>query len=578
MLNMTGWTPEEQMWAICINPPQDTCPSFGACPNPDVTGYGQQASVFITEIVFSFLLAFWPEKIHSTIYAHSFLILSIQITATVALLRDQLTQNDGIFIIVLVSSPTTVFLWIMALRDLVTLRIFKTSGTVKFASTLTVLTLAAHCALALIMYIPSDYINFSQPACFPGYGREVLVETFWHFSFFLQILFAGLSMGIYYLFFNILGKPCTEDNIPDVVTWMEESIYDLAKSAREASSVLVPCCLAIIQLHPWFIWVPIPGILGACHLLICCNGIAWTLVRRRGFNSDFWIFLAMGVLSAASVGLPLLERLNVFPNIKLGTLANLALYPSQFIVFIVCTVSLWRRRRHDQAFRTFIYCALFSVPLAAAKFAGVGLAYLYVIHFRKSEAYSKDLSYKEHLKGFLLGSFSFSNLPWMFFAWLTTSQWTKQRGEQLTWKQIWQVTGSRAHLLKFGLLVVYPNALWISATIASNPTVSQITYSFGQFFAVIVSIGNIISVFLDFHQIKGEKWMEIILAIVQSRQTQWTMGEKEAREENITPMPVQPSHYRPFQLENIPLQQANQPFNPYDTYDQYSYLPVQPTV
>jgi hypothetical protein len=44
LLNITGWTPVQQMQAFCVNPPDDFCPNFGACLNPGVAGYGQQAS------------------------------------------------------------------------------------------------------------------------------------------------------------------------------------------------------------------------------------------------------------------------------------------------------------------------------------------------------------------------------------------------------------------------------------------------------------------------------------------------------------------------------------------------------
>jgi len=41
--NFTNSSNDELFQAYCINPPSDSC-DFGPCPNPDVTGVGQQVS------------------------------------------------------------------------------------------------------------------------------------------------------------------------------------------------------------------------------------------------------------------------------------------------------------------------------------------------------------------------------------------------------------------------------------------------------------------------------------------------------------------------------------------------------
>jgi hypothetical protein len=161
------------------------------------------------DFTIAFLLAFWPTKIHSTIYAHSVLILSLHITATMALFRGQLTQNDAIFILVLVASPTTIYLWVWTFFSVLTRRLFRSSDTAKFAAFLVFLTFAMEVLLVLTMYIPSKYIKFSQPACFPGYGREAITEIFWPVSFLIQIIFFWLVIGLYFGIYKIAGRPAS---------------------------------------------------------------------------------------------------------------------------------------------------------------------------------------------------------------------------------------------------------------------------------------------------------------------------------------------------------------------------------
>jgi len=57
------------------------------------------------------LLVFWPENTRSSIYAHWFLILSLQLSTVVAIVRGQLTQNDAIFAVIMAGSPTNLYLY-----------------------------------------------------------------------------------------------------------------------------------------------------------------------------------------------------------------------------------------------------------------------------------------------------------------------------------------------------------------------------------------------------------------------------------------------------------------------------------
>jgi len=92
---------------------------------------------------------------------------------------------------------------------------------------------------------------------------------------------------------------------------------------------------------------------------------------------------------------------------------------------------------------------------------------------------------------------------------------------------------SGMHLLKFGLLIVLPNALWVRATISANPTQSA-WGTFGQVrrvpdqlaehsiwnqtFAIAMAIGNIILLCVDAYELGREKLTAIFWAVVLSEE------------------------------------------------------------
>jgi hypothetical protein len=49
-INLTGASNDTLFQAYCLNPPSDSC-EFGPCPNPDVTGIGQQVSCELRPLV-----------------------------------------------------------------------------------------------------------------------------------------------------------------------------------------------------------------------------------------------------------------------------------------------------------------------------------------------------------------------------------------------------------------------------------------------------------------------------------------------------------------------------------------------
>jgi hypothetical protein len=223
------------------------------------------------------------------------------------------------------------------------------------------------------------------------------------------------------------------------------------------------------------------------------------------------------VLSLAAFALPIITYFNLVPQIDVSSFAHFSPYASGVIITVVCTLSLWRHRRPNTQARMMTYCLLcvflilqqslpkdvlflssFVIPLILLKVLNALLPYFHYLEFGISQSYFKDLNFAEHLKNLLFGIFTFANLPWLFVAWLTTSQWSRSSRDRMGWRDVWyesglphsfliltvsiyrHATAARAHLLKFGLLVVFPNALWIAATIATNPTISIGSFTIGQ--------------------------------------------------------------------------------------------------
>ena len=66
------------------------------------------------------------------------------------------------------------------------------------------LTLATEVALLCAMYIPSRHIHFSQPTCFPSYGRQAITKVLWPLPFVAQGVLFVLVIGFYFVVFRFL--------------------------------------------------------------------------------------------------------------------------------------------------------------------------------------------------------------------------------------------------------------------------------------------------------------------------------------------------------------------------------------
>ncbi|KAJ2930531.1 hypothetical protein H1R20_g6566, partial [Candolleomyces eurysporus] len=175
------------MKVYCLNPPQDDQCPYGPCPNPDVTGIGQQISIYFTTGTFTFALVYFPRLVLPMLYAHLAVMYSLMIAALISILGGELTQNDGVFVLVAVGSPCTIYLWFSALRSLISRHDFFIKERqdhpnrleVRLLKLLCVLSMGFEIALICVLFVPSSRIHFSQPSCNQEFGKRLVFNLAW---------------------------------------------------------------------------------------------------------------------------------------------------------------------------------------------------------------------------------------------------------------------------------------------------------------------------------------------------------------------------------------------------------------
>lgn len=589
-LTITEWGGDKWKQALCANPPQIGCPGFGLCPNPDITGYGQQVSLYVTEVVHLSLLAFWPDKVHTSTFSHSVLVLSLQITTLFELFTKQLTYKDAVFVLVLVASPLSIYLWITRISRLIRElfspieRRFSNRRTRKerhdiletYGTRLTILTFLLEIAQLIAMYfVPRKFIYFSQPDCARDYGPVDIIGILWFGFFLLQLVVFLVVSAIYFILFRILGNPSDpkRSTSPDIIGWFEESIRGAVSGAVvDDRSVLVPCCLAILQIQTWLIWLPLPQILAACQWILCVFGILWTSLIRPFRTTHFFIFLGLAVVSFPAFLLPVTGRVRVQRPHKWSglrftiiSLSPFAPFASDFLIIVLSTSSLWKSRDRTKSIKMFVYCVFFALPLLGLKVVQAVIWYLYNVHFHSETPSIQFGTIVEKYEPLFFSLFTFTSLQWMFVSWLSVTRWVKkapqfnqnesaQNGEVPSSRHFVQSTlahlgdagttpeknqidsdvliktkdsvfkyilTGRAYLLKFGLLVAFPTALWISAVRATGYTLPGATWTFGQTFSIIISFGSIVEILVDLHVDKGPQWFHMLEQVLKSKEIDW---------------------------------------------------------
>ncbi|KAH0586605.1 hypothetical protein H2248_007827 [Termitomyces sp. 'cryptogamus'] len=101
--------------------------------------------------------------------------------------------------------------------------------------------------------------------------------------------------------------------------------------------------------------------------------------------------------------------------------------------------------------------------------------------------------------------------PIWFLGWLATSVRPTKQFPSVP--MIWRATMRRAHILKFVLLVISPNALWIQSSVATSPSRS-LEMTFGQLFTLFISAFSTVSLISAVWEIRGETWRAVLLSRV----------------------------------------------------------------
>ncbi|KAF8340199.1 hypothetical protein F5887DRAFT_979168 [Amanita rubescens] len=327
--------------AYCLNPPNDSCIYDYICPNPDVTGMGQQISIYVTEIIFSMLLLYWPEKIRVTMYSHYALIFSLLISATISLSRQQLTQNDAIFVVLMVASPTSIYLWLVFLLSFrkpalfPTWKIGSSSKETFLLKLLCSLTLLYEIGMAIIVF-GGVLGKFSQAACFHGYSKVAALKLLWPVLLAMQLL-PVLVCPLPDLDGKLLWRKRPAVGFASWFhTWMPRALWPARYSRLRFSRAI----LAIIQVQVLIMWIPFPIFLSitALFLSCCLSTWHWEMVFKNFARGPRWrSYLAIAMMygyPAANIAMGSISSADFFgPTIRLGIKRNTA-----WILFTLCPI------------------------------------------------------------------------------------------------------------------------------------------------------------------------------------------------------------------------------------------------
>ncbi|TFK17766.1 hypothetical protein FA15DRAFT_675841, partial [Coprinopsis marcescibilis] len=520
--------------AFCVNPPKDEC--FEPCPNTDVTGVGSQISTYITSIAFAIVIWYIPWMGRPMLYAHLSVIYSLMIAALVCILKTELTQNDGIFILVSVASPATLYMWYLTIISCWNPERFpiekKNKGKsieVHILRFVSMVSLAFEIALVCVMYVPSEAISFSQPACNKDFGMEMWFNIVWMLPFALQttatVIVFFIAMCLCWLWTLRRGykvpdlykltqpdemdeKIYTRAPRVDLVTWTERILMDTYPDFM--SPTLATCIVTVLQLLvvPSLILYPTPENIGGWLIL------AFGCFRERprpganpwkvyGLRIVFLLCMAVVVIASA-----------LFSPLPLPSI------PDATIFFMACTVVVWSFRNFTSGNMRYFLPPLVIILVLGTMVTNV---FLWVLGSPNAFAPPKTLEFPEgtppeviervtdaqslsFINHFMITMVTFSN--W-FILWCSTAFWAAK-----TYPSLRELIGGifdRAHILKFSIVVAAPMIIWIQACNGSNPT-DSFDLNFGQIFSLIVSFVTIVTLLDEAKQIKRPVWAAVFFS------------------------------------------------------------------
>lgn len=156
------------------------------------------------------VLAYIPWLHRPMLYAHLSILYSLFIAALVSMLKGELTNADGIFVLVTAGSPSSVYLWYLTIRSFWNAKVFpiehadrsvpaNKSLEVRLTRLLSLGSLIFEIILIVLVFTPKTGIKFSQPACNQEYGRALWYNVAWQLPVVIQ------TAAMYFLFLVAFG-------------------------------------------------------------------------------------------------------------------------------------------------------------------------------------------------------------------------------------------------------------------------------------------------------------------------------------------------------------------------------------
>ncbi|KAF5334261.1 hypothetical protein D9611_014580 [Ephemerocybe angulata] len=528
--------------AFCVDPRDDICPFGTPCPNPDVTGIGQQISIYITTIIYAIVLAYIPWLQRPMLYAHLSVLYSLHIAALVSALKGDLSRGDGIFVIVTVASPATLYLWYYTAKSFWNANHFpiqhenkdkpaNQSWEVKIARLFSLGSFLFEIAMICVLFIPNvKGVKFPQTACDKQFGTTALwFNVVWELPVIIQTV--GMLI-IYFIAYGIIllwtkrqayevPSPSLEpyfkdldseknsttrrENI-DIVSWTERVMFDIYPNFMNRS--LFICLVTIVQVSALPDLSYVVSSKDSFTFLLIAFGLFREMPRKE--SNKFLVFAVRIFILLFFAGVWLLRML-----------FGLFLVPNSadwVILFIACSAAWWSWSHFSSSNMKIFLPILTNNHLytdnrhvsGISVFLALGITeanvWVAIVGDPKSFDFGTQNATKEDADGSYFTMQIVTVVTWII-CWLSASAWPWQR--TLTLDKFYKGLFKRAHLLKVFWIVLGPHILWIQASDASNlshPT----DMNFGQIFALIVSIVTVVTLLDEAKDVKKDIWLAIL--------------------------------------------------------------------
>ncbi|KAF6743122.1 hypothetical protein DFP72DRAFT_1080799 [Ephemerocybe angulata] len=519
--------------AYCIAPPSDACPFSVACPNTDVTGIGQQVSIYIATVVYGncLVLAYVPGLRRPMLYAHLTITYSLLIAALVSILQGELSKADGLFVIVTVASPPSIYLWCSTFASIWCLNSFPFYGEgglgikrrqrfeLHAVRVLSFGTLAFEVVMVCLLFIPNiSRITFPQASCDRKAGTGGLwYNIVWELPLLGQLVGGvALSAGVYWStragyyiqsleaqHTSIEGdhiQPEVEHEDFDLISWTWRVLSDLYPNFMTRNHFLSTITIAQLSVLPTpsRLTIDYKDSLNVAIYLACALSDWWPQSGPTSPQSSRKMVGLRALILLGLIGVSLTRAAYRVP------VPSTTLY---FQVFLILSLVYWC---HIHVSMPLIKRRLFTSLIS---FLIMTLApYQILGPFNDVKLYQAGLFgiEKKSPDGSTWSLFTcdiFAIVGWVV-AWILSAVWV-QRGAVMRQFIILGI-GRRAHLLKASFIIAM-HTLWIQASNNSNPS-RPTDMPFGQIFAVIATAAAVIPLVDEALGVGRRRWKAVLLS------------------------------------------------------------------